>query len=405
MPLDYHSLLTAFTLSGCGLAAAFLVSWLVSKKERFLMAWTIGVSLMALGVLVYDGYVKTMSPLLGAAGYTILLIGLAFVFGAGREFRTRILPWRSMAAMALLSSAAVSVPMLAGWNGVAILVLNLAAAAILLITAWDYWLGRAEARLAITLLTGLYVLTGLSFIPCAALLVLDGRWILPQIPSNWAEDLNIGVCLTTLAGIGALSLALNQARLARGHKRDAETDPLTGLLNRRALLDRIADGIDGPASLVIFDIDHFKTINDRHGHLAGDEVLRVFGEILTLSSSSHGLAARIGGEEFAVLVPDTSLVAAAILAEGVRARLAQRHFTGGSGAFGSTVSAGVSHTDASAIDFDALLHDADKALYAAKRNGRDQVAISSDEVEFLAQIRPLPDGQRGSAEIVRLKMR
>ncbi len=114
MPLDYHSLLTAFTLSGCGLAAAFLVSWLVSKKERFLMAWTIGVSLMALGVLIYAAYVTTMAPLLGAAGYTVLLIGLAFVFGAGREFRTQILPWRSMLAMAAGSSIVVAVPMLAG---------------------------------------------------------------------------------------------------------------------------------------------------------------------------------------------------------------------------------------------------------------------------------------------------
>ncbi|MDX3807582.1 GGDEF domain-containing protein [Bosea thiooxidans] len=403
MPLDYHSLLTAFTLSGCGLAAAFLVSWLVSKKERFLMAWTIGVSLMAFGVLIYDGYVRTMSPLLGTAGYTVLLVGLAFVFGAGREFRTRVLPWSSMAIMAVASSTVMAVPMLAGYNGAAILVLNVAATAILLITAWDYWLGRAEARLAITLLTALYILTGLSFVPCAVLLLLDGRWILPEIPSNWAEDLNIGVCLTSLAGIGALSLALNQARLARGHKRDAETDALTGLLNRRALLDRITGDVEGPAALVIFDIDHFKRINDVHGHLAGDEVLRAFGEILTLSSRSQGLAARLGGEEFAMLVTGTSLVSAAILAENVRTRLAKRHFTGSAGAFGCTVSAGVARTEDVVIDFDALLQDADTALYAAKRSGRDQVAVSSDQEEFLAQMRSPQDGQRGPIDLIRLK--
>ncbi len=403
VPLDYHSLLTAFTLSGCGLAAAFLASWLVSQKERFLMAWTIGVSLMALGVLVYGAYGKTMSPALGATGYTILLIGLAFVFGAGREFRTAILPWRGMVVMAVSSSVAMAVPMLAGYNGIAILMLNVAATIILLVTAWDYWLGRAEARLMIALLTALYVLTGLSFVPCAVLLLQDGQWVLPQIPANWAEDLNIGICLTTLAGIGALSLALNQARLARGHKRDAETDPLTGLLNRRALLARLAGEIKGPAALVVLDVDRFKMINDAHGHLAGDDVLRAFGEILTLSARPQDLAARLGGEEFALLMPGTSLVSAAILAEGIRTRLAKRDFTGSAGAFDCTVSAGVAHTEDGVIDFDALLHDADKALYAAKRNGRDQVAISSDEAEFLAQIRPLPDGQRGSADIVKLR--
>lgn len=402
MPSDYHSLLTAFTLSACGLAAAFLVSWLVSKNERFLMAWTVGVSLMAFGVLIYGGYVKTMSPVLGAAGYTVLLTGLAFVFGAGREFRTRVLPWRSMSVMAVASSTAMAVPMLVGYNGVAILMLNFAATVILFVTAWDYWLGRAEAKLAITLLTGLYVLTGLSFVPCAALLLLDGRWVLPSMPSNWAEDLNIGVCLTSLAGIGALSLALNQARLARGHKRDAETDPLTGLLNRRALLDRIANETEGPAALIIFDIDHFKRINDIHGHLAGDEVLRAFGEIL-ISCRSQGLAVRLGGEEFALLIPGASLASAAIVAESVRTRLAKRHFTGSAGPFGTTVSAGAAYAKDSVIDIDALLQEADKALYAAKRGGRDRVVVSSDEEAFLVGMRSLSDGQRGPVDLVRLK--
>jgi diguanylate cyclase (GGDEF)-like protein len=403
LPLDYHSLLTAFALSGCGLAITFFVSWLASRTERFLIAWTFGVAFMALGVLIYSWYAQTMSPAVGAAGYTILLAGLAFVFGAGREFRTGILPWRSMAVMAVASSVAMAVPMLAGYNGVAIVMLNVAATIILLITAWDYWLGRAEARLAIPLLTVLYVLTGLSFVPCAVLLLLDGEWRLPQAPSNWAEDLNIVICLLTLSGIGALSLALNQARLARGHKRDAETDPLTGLLNRRALLSRLSGDVRGPAALIIFDMDHFKTTNDVHGHLAGDEVLRSFGKILTLSCRPKGLAARLGGEEFALLLPGASLVTAAKLADGVRRRLAKRHFSGNGGSFTSTVSAGVAWSEETVIDFDALLRDADKALYAAKRNGRDRVAISADDTELLADSRSPPEGRRDVAELVRLK--
>lgn len=403
MPLDYQSLLTAFALSGCGLAITFFVSWLASRTERFLIAWTFGVAFMALGVLIYSWYVQTMSPTVGAAGYTILLTGLAFVFGAGREFRTGVLPWRSMAIMAVASSLAMAVPMLAGYNGAAIVMLNAAATIILLITAWDYWLGRAEARLAIPLLTVLYALTGLSFVPCAVLLLLDGEWRLTQAPSNWAEDLNIVVCLLTLSGIGALSLALNQARLARGHKRDAEIDPLTGLLNRRALLSRIADDIKGPAALIIFDMDHFKTTNDVHGHLAGDEVLRRFGKILMLSCRSQGLAARLGGEEFALLLPEASLVTAAKLADSVRRRLAKRYFSGNGGSFTSTASAGVAWSEEVVIDFEALLHDADKALYAAKRSGRDQVAVSADDTEFLAQSWSSPERRREAAELVRLK--
>ncbi|MGW9330137.1 GGDEF domain-containing protein [Bosea sp. NPDC055594] len=403
MPLDYHSLLTAFALSGCGLAITFFVSWLASRTERFLIAWTFGVAFMALGVLIYSWYAQTMVPAIGAAGYTILLTGLAFVFGAGREFRTGVLPWRSMVVMAVVSSVAMAVPMLAGYNGAAIVMLNVAATVILLITAWDYWLGRAEARLAIPLLTVLYVLTGLSFVPCAVLLLLDGEWRLSQAPSNWAEDLNIVICLLTLSGIGALSLALNQARLARGHKRDAETDPLTGLLNRRALLSRLSGDVRGPAALIVFDMDHFKTTNDVHGHLAGDEVLRSFGKILALTSRSQGLAARLGGEEFALLLPGASLIMAANLADGVRRRLAKRNFSGNGGSFASTVSAGVAWSEETVLDFEALLHDADKALYAAKRNGRDRVVRAGD-TEPPASSRPLPEGRRGVVERVRLKV-
>jgi diguanylate cyclase (GGDEF)-like protein len=403
LPLDYHSLLTAFALSGCGLAITFFVSWLVSRTERFLIAWTFGVAFMALGVLIYSWYALTMSPAIGAAGYTILLTGLAFVFGAGREFRTGVLPWRSMAIMAIASSLAMAFPMLAGYNGVAIVMLNVAATIILLITAWDYWLGRAEARLAIPLLTVLYLATGLSFVPCAVLLLLDGEWHLPQAPSNWAEDLNIVICLLTLSGIGAPSLALNQARLARGHKRDAETDSLTGLLNRRALLARLAGDVKGPATLVIFDMDHFKTTNDVHGHLAGDDVLRSFGKLLALSRRSQGLAARLGGEEFALLLPGASLVMAAKLADGVRRCLAKRQFSGNGGSFTSTVSAGVAYSEEIVIDFDTLLRDADKALYVAKRSGRDRVAVSADGTEFLAQSWLPPEGRPDAAEFVRLK--
>jgi len=390
VPLDYQSLLTAFALSGCGLAITFFVSWLVSRTEGFLIVWTFGVSFMALGVLIYAWYTTSMSPLLGAAGYVILLTGLACVYGAGREFRTGTLPLRSMAIMAVVSSVAMAVPMLAGYNAIAIIVLNVAAAIILMVTAWDYWLGRAEARLTITLLTVLYAVTGLSFVPCAALLLRGGQWQLSQAPSNWAEDLNIAVCLTTLAGIGALSLALNQVRLARGHKRDAETDPLTGLLNRRALLRRVEQDAQGPASLIVFDLDHFKTVNDVHGHPAGDEVLRSFAEVLKLSCRQQGFAARLGGEEFALLMPGASLTSAALLADMVRARLAKRRFTGNGGPFHSTVSAGISSSEDAVVDFEALLHDADTALYGAKRNGRNRIATSQDETESPAQMRSRP---------------
>lgn len=402
MLLDQGSLFTAFSLSALGLAAAFFVNWLVTRSERFLIVWTIGVSLMALGVFGYSSYTRSLSPVVGTMGYTALLVGLACVYGAGREFRSKRLPWKVMSLMAIGSSTAMAVPMLSGYNGASIIILNLAAATILLITARDYWRGRAEDRFAITALSGLYLLTATSFVPCAALLLLGGHWILASAPDNWAEDLNIVICLTTLAGIGALSLALNQSRLARGHKQDAETDALTGLLNRRALLRRMAGEIKGPATIVLFDVDRFKGINDSHGHAAGDEVLRFFGSTLATNTPRSGLSARMGGEEFALLLPDTSLVMAAMLADEIRLGLGSKIFHTSRGAFGCTVSAGVAYSEGIEA-FEALLHSADEALYAAKGNGRNQVAISSGDGIFRAQMHGQAAGHRGPVDLIKLK--
>src|SRR6185312_10330108 len=92
-------------------------------------------------------------------------------------------------------------------------------------------------------------------------LIGDRSWIMHHAPENWAETINLIVSLTDIAGIGALSLGLNQVRLARRHKRDAETDSLTGLFNRRALFER-AKQLPATVAVIVFDIDHFKQVND-----------------------------------------------------------------------------------------------------------------------------------------------
>ncbi len=387
--LDYNSLLIALSFCSAGLTLTFFVSWFVSRTDQILLTWGIGVSFLLISLLVYDRFVQRFSPALGTIAFAALLMGLIFFFGAGRQFRTGMPPLRTMAVVAVTSIAAMAIPMLQGYDGLSYIALNIAATAILLATAWDYWRLRQEAPLLISTLAALYALTGLSFVLCAFVLVQDGNWIMHHAPVNWAETVNLGMCLTGIGGMGALSLGLNQIRLTRRHKHDAETDALTGLLNRRALIDRTRD-LPVPAAVVIFDIDHFKQVNDVHGHHSGDAVLQIFGKILAITVRKEDMAARLGGEEFALVLPGVTAIAATLIAERVRQNFNDHDFSSQAGDFSTTVSAGVAHAAEGQSDFAALLRKADTALYDAKRDGRNRVIFYADKATVVPIGEPYP---------------
>jgi len=164
----------------------------------------------------------------------------------------------------------------------------------------------------------------------------------------------------------------------------ARSDPLTGLLNRRGFeeafdveLER-ARRADVGLSVIVGDLDRFKEINDRFGHAAGDEVLRRIGTTIAMTKRSWDLAARIGGEEFALLAPDTDEHGAYVLAERLRLEIEQTFEPAGAGQL--TASFGIVSFPIHGQTSAALLQAADQALYAAKRLGRNRAVISSAEV-------------------------
>jgi diguanylate cyclase (GGDEF)-like protein len=131
-----------------------------------------------------------------------------------------------------------------------------------------------------------------------------------------------------------------------------------------------------PTALILFDLDRFKNINDRYGHITGDEVLISFCRVATSRLRPNDLFGRVGGEEFASLLPDTGRHDALWLAERVRKAFEASFHTTGQYAFSSTVSVGVAISDDERSDLNALLVAADQALYRAKASGRNRVETS-----------------------------
>jgi diguanylate cyclase (GGDEF)-like protein len=162
----------------------------------------------------------------------------------------------------------------------------------------------------------------------------------------------------------------------------ASIDPLTQLMNRRVLDERLeqefarATRHRHPLACLMLDVDHFKMINDAHGHLVGDRILARVGGVITTTIRKTDVAGRYGGEEFLVLVPETTGTGAQVLAERLR------HAVASSGQDGTglpvvTVSIGVASTELGGPSAQDLLRRADEALYEAKKAGRDRVAIAT----------------------------
>ncbi len=378
MMLDYNSLLLALGVSAICLTVTIMGSWLARRAETFLLSCTCGLVLVVSGIFTYAFYVEQPQRFLGIAGFVLFHAGFATIWGAGYQFRTDRLPLRGIVIRALIAMATSVPPMLAGLDGLAFIADNLAIAALLFATARQYWLGRAEAPAPITGITALYTLTAISFVLCAGVLIWDGKLVLGAAPKNWAEDLSLAMCIAGMTGIGALSLALHQWRLAARHRMDAITDPLTGLLNRRALFDQYGTRAMGVSTAVIvFDIDHFKSVNDRYGHAAGDHVLKVFAHELSANGRSSDTAARLGGEEFALVLKEIMPGRAELAAERIRKAFGDRDIYIEDEVLKCTVSVGVAPGRSRPLDFDAMLNEADKALYAAKRAGRNRVELAS----------------------------
>jgi diguanylate cyclase (GGDEF)-like protein len=188
------------------------------------------------------------------------------------------------------------------------------------------------------------------------------------------DRLEVGGHVLKLVYLDPLERAFHETMLDQSTK-----DPLTGLANRGSILAEFQNRFglslryNRPLAVVVCDLDHFKKVNDTHGHGAGDFVLRSFGEQLLSVLREADLAGRIGGEEFIIMLPETDLSGARPFAERLRKAIATMPVVLPSGNLTITCSLGISERTASDLDAGQLLARADAALYEAKASGRNRV--------------------------------
>ncbi|WEK52579.1 MAG: diguanylate cyclase [Candidatus Kaistia colombiensis] len=382
--LDFASLLVAIGFATAFLSVILFAAWKTSRRDGFLLTCAVGAVLIAVsvGFSTIDSF-HPSSWALGIA-FGLLLAGEANLYGSAAQFRLGLSPWRRIATATVVSGTLTLLPLLFGFSGIAYAVGFLASAVLLFLISHQFWEARQQAPMTTLTIAALYLLVGLSFLPRAVLVLLNDGIVVTGPPRNWAQDLSIMLVIGAIPALGALTMALSQIRTAQAHRREALTDPLTGLMNRRALFDAHEAEPPPSGAAILFDIDEFKTINDTHGHAMGDRVIALFAKALKHDLPANASAARIGGEEFALILPDTALDDALRHADAVRRRFID--LAAKEAGLPCTASAGLAASGANGISTDRMLADADRALYEAKRAGRNRVVVAPLQASSPAEI-------------------
>jgi diguanylate cyclase (GGDEF)-like protein len=309
------------------------------------------------------------------------LVACGMVWNAARVFHGRETSWPGIAFGALVWWASL-VLLKPDAYALRITIGAAIVAVYAALTASELWSERRKAlrrqwpTIAIPVLHGFVLM--LPILLGDLFLNNDGKFS----DSIWVSVFAIELVLYAVGTVFIIFM-LVQERTVSVHRAAAAIDPLTGLFNRRGFAEATARVIERearagrPVTVMIFDIDHFKSINDRFGHPAGDEILKVFANVVTGALRITDLSGRIGGEEFAALLPCT-MDEALIAAERVREAFAASGIVVGEMPVETTVSIGVAGGPAG-TELDVLLAAADTALYQAKRGGRNRVQSASEE--------------------------
>jgi diguanylate cyclase (GGDEF)-like protein len=370
---------TLFIVTSCVTALLGFLLLFAWRHDRVgaLAWWGTSYLLGALAIGVW-AIGASRSAAIASIATALLFVACGMAWNAARVFHDRKVLWSGMLVGAVVWLAACAIPTLVPFGMHRFALASVIVAIYSFLTAAELWRERRKnltrrwpALFAPTLHSAVFLF------PIAIESLIPHKADLIMLATVWVAVFVLELLLYAV-GMAFFVLVLANERTLRAHKSAALTDPLTGLFNRRGLVEaarelaeKYARKAGKPVAVLAFDLDHFKSINDRFGHALGDEVIKLFASTASSSLRLTDFVVRLGGEEFAAIMPGT-LEDGMLVAERMRAAFETAGRTVMGRYVGATVSVGVAAHE-SAANIDALLARADAALYAAKANGRNRV--------------------------------
>jgi diguanylate cyclase (GGDEF)-like protein len=384
MNLDVNTLFLVTIYVEAILGLLLLFAWAQNMAIRAVAWWGFAHLLRATSIVLFGMYGNVPDLITIDLANALLFTAFAVTWTGARVFDGRPIEPVYLVTGAVLWLLVCRLPVLADAIDARAMIASGIIAAYTWLTAYEFWRGRDEQLVSRWPAIFMLFAHGALFLLRTPLVA-----ILPWSPTDsnmfgsvWLTVLSFEALLFTIS-IAFILLAMAKERTELRHRTAAMVDPLTGIANRRAflhdagLLAKRHNSKPRPTAVMLVDLDHFKTINDRFGHALGDRVLEIFTASARESIRASDLIGRIGGEEFASLLYDTTSEKAVEVAERIRESFAKAAQEVDGRPVCATVSIGLVHSEQATLDVPELLAQADQALYFAKENGRNRVEVAS----------------------------
>jgi diguanylate cyclase (GGDEF)-like protein len=381
--LDINTLFLVTIYVEAILGLLLLFAWIQNSQIRAVAWWGAAHLLRAVSVVLFGLYGTVSQAITIDLANALLLLSFGITWSGARIFDGRPPHLLLLVAGPVSWLIAARLPAFSGSVELRFLLASGIITAYTWLTAYEFWRGRGEPLVSRwPAIFMLFAHGALFMLRTPLAFMISWAPTEQMMGSVWLTALSFEALLFTIS-IAFILLAMAKERTEYRQRTAAMVDALTGIANRRAFLQEGADLLrrhssePRPSAVLLIDLDHFKSINDRFGHAVGDRVLQLFADTAKESLRSTDLVGRLGGEEFAAVLCGAGPEKAIALAERIRTSFADAAGEVAGRPVAATVSIGVAVSQGETTEIADLLGQADRALYHAKEGGRNRVEVAA----------------------------